>query len=262
MASHTLAKGLEILLMLGREGSPVSVKEMAERLSIPQSSLYRILATLKEYGLVVPADSSGHMGLGFRVLALARSVENKNLLLKYSLQVMRKLCEASGETIFLSGLHGNRSIVLERVDSPNHIRFVSEVGAIKPLYAGASGKIMLAFLPKSKQKKIIEKAESVSLANGKQLEQKEIIEELDIAKKNGYSVSDSEVYKGVKSIAAPIFLGEKQVFASIAILGPEIRITSEKVKEFSAIVKEGAKKVTKIIGKELSLNNKLTHGID
>ena len=64
-----ITRALEVLECFGDEQTSLNLKEVAQRVNSPESSLFRILLTLKSQGylrpaLIVPGSSCGHSPAG------------------------------------------------------------------------------------------------------------------------------------------------------------------------------------------------------
>ena len=67
--------------------------------------------------------------------------------------VMEELRLKTNETISLYVPSEDERVLIERLESTHFIRVVAQVGQRMPLYAGASGKVFLSFLPPDNAKK-------------------------------------------------------------------------------------------------------------
>lgn len=66
-----LNRGLAALGLLGEEGSPLSLESLAARLGLPKASLFRLLDTLQNLGLVRQAEDEFFNANGVRRCAVA-----------------------------------------------------------------------------------------------------------------------------------------------------------------------------------------------
>jgi len=247
MKNETLTKGLELLFLLSRYQTPLMVSEMAQILKVPASTLYRIVRTLNNYGLVERIDSAGHYKLGYRNLVLARGVEEQDLLIKFALPEMKTLADIAEETVLLTTVMHNKSICIERVESNTPIKLTSEKGRIMPLYAGASGKILLAFLPAKERHRLIYLTPLKPLTPKTITEPKKLEENLENIRKNGYAYSNSEMNVGVVAVAAPIFDDRKKIIGGLTIAGPEQRMGEKRLPLLITMVKNSADRISSLI---------------
>ena len=238
---------MEVLFLLSHHKAPLMIAEMAQILDIPKSTLYRIIRTLNDYGLVEEIDSSGHYKLGYRTLVLARSVEEQDLLIKIALPEMRKLADISKETILLTTIVNDKSICIERVESDAPIKLTSEKGRIMPLHAGASGKVILAFLPPKKRYHLIYETPLEALTERTITEPQKLEADLEKIRENGYAFSNSEMNVGASAVAAPIFDDRKSVIGGLTIAGPEQRMNRKRLPSLINMVKNATNRITSLI---------------
>ena len=140
---NTLDKALRILTLLGESRCELSAADIARSLALPRSTAYRHILALKSQGLVEEDPGTGRLRLGARLLQLAGGVRRQGLV-EVALPQMERLVAETGETVILAGLHGTSGICLERVEGHHALRVSHERGAIFPLHAGATGKVLLA----------------------------------------------------------------------------------------------------------------------
>jgi DNA-binding IclR family transcriptional regulator len=98
-----------------------------------------------------------------------------------------------------------------------------------PLYAGAAGKLLLAFGPDDTKKKILSKPSLPQLTNKTITDKRQLAEELEAIKKRGYAVSHSERAADAKSVAAPVFDFHGNLSGALAIAGPAQRFDSDSI---------------------------------
>ena len=63
-------------------------------------------------------------------------------------------------------------------------------------------------------------------------------------RRRGYAVDCGEVYEGVRGVAAPVFTPGGKAIATLSIVGPEFRMTEEKIRDFGNKCVELAAKLT------------------
>ena len=220
--SQTLTRGLDILFVLTEAGGTLTVPEIAEKVSLPESTTYRFIQTLEHNG-VVERKGQGQIGLGFKMLNMARSLTQQT---DYQLSViarpfMESLAEKTGETTVLAVRTGLNVVVIQKVESSHLIRMAVKEGKQLPLFEGASGKALLAF----ENQQVIEQTLS-HLKNP--LKENKLATQLEEIVQQGYIVTVGEVDQDVIGIGAPIFNSFNQVIASLIIAGPSIRMVEER----------------------------------
>jgi len=140
----SLERGLNILSTLAEHGG-ARVDTLAADLDLPLSTTYRYMRTLVRAGYLDEVD--GTYVPGGRLLRLARLSDRHDHLVRLAKPSLRRLAEATQETVLFTVRAGTLALCLDRVESLRPVRLSFDVGALRPLHAGASAKILLAFAP-------------------------------------------------------------------------------------------------------------------
>jgi DNA-binding IclR family transcriptional regulator len=146
-----------------------------------------------------------------------------------ALPVLEALTADTGETSLLLMPTGARAICILAVEPSRAIRLSYQPGRVLPLYAGASGKVMLPWLSAQLLETALAQAEGQVLAGGRRLSAHEIKSELKSIRAKGYCVTHDELDPGASAVAAPVFARGGQIFASVSIAGPSAAFTDERL---------------------------------
>lgn len=216
--SQSLKRALDILFAIAEEGKTMTTPEIAAKVSIPESTVYRLLQTLEENG-VVERKSRGRVSLGLRILELARSLSQQmdQGLTDVARPIMKELTAATEETTALMIRSDLNAICVENVESDQLLRLAMENGKTLPLNEGASGKAILAF----ESTDIIERVVGCMESDERK---KQLIKELAQIRRQGYSITVGEADPGIVGIAAPIFNHSGDIIASLTVAGPKDRV--------------------------------------
>lgn len=139
--SQTLDRGLQVLAALAQQSDGASVNELAARLQVNRTVVYRLVATLEQHALA-RRDETGRVHLGLGVLTLARRVHP--MLRDAALPALRALAEHTGATAHLTVADGGEALAIAVVEptwTDYHVGY--RVGARHPLERGAAGKAIL-----------------------------------------------------------------------------------------------------------------------
>jgi len=116
-----------------------------------------------------------------------------------------------------------------------------------PLHAGASSKILLAYLPAEEQDRIMERGlpryTENTITDPIQLKK-----ELAGIREKGYAYSDQELDSAAKAIAAPIRDHSGKAIAGLSLAGSVDRFNEENLERYIRLVKECADKISKVLG--------------
>jgi len=139
--SQTLDRGLHVLRVLAETPSGLTITELAARLAVNRTVVYRLVTTLEQHALV-RRDSKGRLYVGLGVLHLASAVQP--VLRDLAVPVLRELAESVGCTAHLTVADGDEALALAVVEpswTDFHVSY--RVGARHDLHQGAAGKAIL-----------------------------------------------------------------------------------------------------------------------
>jgi DNA-binding IclR family transcriptional regulator len=140
---------------------------------------------------------------------------------------MEKLRDFCGEEVSLYVLNEGNRICVEAVKSRYGVAKVTQVGKIFPLHCGASGKVLLAYLPEKVRRDVIfgsplEKFTPRTITDPVELEA-----DLEKIRRDGYAVSLEEREQGTYSVVTPVMANREKIVASLSISGPIFRLSDE-----------------------------------
>ncbi len=139
-----ISRAAQLLRALDGEPDGLSLSQLAERTSLPRSTVHRLLAALEVEDFVAPAGPNGRMRLGPELQRLGDSGRpDLQALLR---PTMQQLFDELNETIDLARLEGNHLRFEDQIPAPHRLRAVSGVGATFPLHCTANGKAVLALM--------------------------------------------------------------------------------------------------------------------
>lgn len=229
----TVEMSLRILSWLTHQHDDCGVNDMSREFGIDKATVSRHLQTLVKAGFVDRNPRSRRYRPGFNLVELGCTVLGNLRLLDLARPLMSGLWQKTGESIQLSILRGMRgALYIHRLESPEGVKYTSQLGTYGPLHGSAAGKAMLAFLPE----------DSISKVLGEPLEQctprtvtdhEMLLQELQSVREQGYAIDAQGFREHLTSIAAPIFAMDHMPVAAIGIGGPSHRFNKKRIREFS-----------------------------
>ena len=248
MKINSVDKAITILNCFSAEKPVLGVGEIGKITGFTPSTVSRLLSTLESRGVVEKAEGYGKYQLGYRIHLWGMVSQKRNNLATIAKPVMEKLRDKCGEEVSLYILSDRRRICLERIPSKHGIAMVGSVGGSFPLHAGASGRVLLAFLPEEKRKEIIENEPLERFTPQTITDPVKLEETFEEIRKKGYGFSKEEREPGAYSVVAPIRNANNRVVASLCIAGPLYRLSDNQMKLNIKSVSEVAEEISKRIG--------------
>ncbi len=247
-----LARGLKVLELLAEEESELSLKSIAERLSIPTPSLWRILGVLRENGYLLFDEDKKTYRLGFKFLYLGNIFMSRMGFRSQARGYLKKLMELTGETAELSARVKDQLILIEQVEGPEAVRLFSRIGSAYPYFhATAPGKVYLAHMTGEKLKRVMDRMGLPRITEHTIADFQSLEKELKAVRKNGYAFDKQEMRMGVVRISAPVYDKRGKVVACLGVAAPSFRITARNRENIG----KWSKKLAQKLSKELQAKN-------
>jgi IclR family KDG regulon transcriptional repressor len=241
-AVRAVERALDILLCFTGTEKELGLSDIAKKVGLHKSTVYRLLLSLESRGFLRKHPQSEKYRLGWSILELVSNVYQEDDLATMVLPEITRLRDAVGETISVYIRSGNERVRVQAVESTQPVRRVANVGKRLPLHVGASGKVLLSCMAPAEIERVLDEAE-VPHGPARAV----FYDQLEFVRQHGYSVSIEEREPGAAAVAAPIFDRGGTLAAALSISGPVDRFTAEAVERFAIEAKQTAKRISKML---------------
>jgi DNA-binding IclR family transcriptional regulator len=232
------------------------VTEISRITGLHKARVFRILSTLESRGYIKqnPESQEYEIGLGFLFLGdLAKDVYD---LRKLSRNILEDLAEKSGDSANLFILSGRNAILVEITRGKHILQAAGHIGEKLPLYASASPKLLLAYLPGPKRERILSNIKFTQYTEKTVSCKDELRKLMDTILSNGYSESTDDYELGMHAVAAPIRDHTGQVVAAISISVPQTRDSEERRERSKEMIIDAANRLSAKLGySEITVKN-------
>lgn len=202
-------------------GRPAGVTALATRLTLPKSTVSRMLATLEELGAVERVEEQRYR-VGQGVASLASAVSPERSLIALVRPALDDLVAALAEDAGLALPDGYAVHYVDQAESDNPVQVRDWTGTRAPLHTVPSGLVLLASWP----------AEAIEGYLARDLERltphtvvkpAALRRRLADVERRGYAWGLEEFAVGINSVAAPIRDRRRKPVAAIHCHGPAYR---------------------------------------
>jgi DNA-binding IclR family transcriptional regulator len=221
-----------------------SAEGISRRLGLTRSRVYRLLWTLEAQGFVRQDADTKRYRLGLKLLELGQALARQFDLARMAAPVLAELTEQTGETSYVYALDGLEAVTIAKQECSQPMRIVAEVGHRDTLHVGAACNLLLAYQPPEVIERVIGEAPLPRRTDKTVTDPETLKAELAEIRRLGYHLSQEEDQEGVDAIAAPIVDRTGRVIASVAIAGPSVRFTPEKIALFIPLVCNMARRIS------------------
>ncbi|MFD8338969.1 IclR family transcriptional regulator [Streptomyces solisilvae] len=241
--SQTLARGIQVLEFITSAGKPPRPSEIARALGLERNAVYRLLLELEAHSYVSKLPNNAGYVSGNALISLAAGVMRKVDLRGSARPIMERTARDTGETVSLHVRNERRRVCVESTPGHHVDRRVIQVGETLPLYAGPSGKVILAFMEPQEVDAVIAEA---AIAGQ---DPDTIRAALDSIRTLGYMASVGDRSPGVGGLSAPVFAADG-IAAGLTVSGPASRWNQEAMENWAGEITEMCRSLSHSLGYE------------
>jgi len=228
-------KIVQVIELLATSPQGVTLKKVQQALGLNKGTAFRILRTLESHNLAA-RNGDGAFVLGNRVLWWETCYRQNLDLSKLVHPQLEKLRDLTSETAAFSILKGNQTVVVDQAVSPHATSTRFDIGFSAPLYAGATGRIILANLDPVRRKNLLSQQRLERLTERTITDRRRLERELNKCLAQGFAFSEGERLLNTSSAAAPVFGTNKEILGAISVTGPSDRLTHSRWKSIISIL--------------------------
>jgi DNA-binding IclR family transcriptional regulator len=220
---RTAARVADILLCFADGEAERRVADISAALHLDKGTVSRLLGTLATKGLLQVDEATHRYRLGPAIYDLGNAVRHHVSLVEAAMPSLTWLREVTGESAHLNVLVNNDRVCVAEMESLSPLRTVVDIGRPLPAYAGASGKVLLAYLPDEARQLFLTGHELKALTANTVTNRDRLIRQFDQIRADGYCVAQGERVAGLVGIAVPVRNQAGSVLASLALGIPAAR---------------------------------------
>jgi IclR family transcriptional regulator, KDG regulon repressor len=202
------------------ETPELRLTDLSERLNIPKPQVMRIASTLEQGNYLERDPKTKRYRLGVRLLTLGVVVQQSLSLTHVAQPFVQRLADATRETIGLFVPDRLGPVCIDVRHSPMGLRVFAQPGRRMPWNAGASGKVVLAFLPDDERKRVLQTATLRRFTHRTITEPDQLRDLLDQIRCAGYHVAVEDLDEGALGIGAPIFDHHGHIAGAVSLSAP------------------------------------------
>jgi DNA-binding IclR family transcriptional regulator len=153
--------------------------------------------------------------------------------------ILARLVGEIGETCNFTMLDGAQVVYVDRVEAAWPLRMTLTSGSHVPLHCTASGKLLLALLPKASRERIAAQLPLNRYTDSTITDAKRFAGELARIRANRYATDNEEFHAGLVCVAVPV-VGKKRACAALAVHAPASRMPLERALSYLPVLRKAA----------------------
>lgn len=219
----SVERAFRILECLVRKDG-VGVNELAKELDYSPSTVHVHLTTLQQLGYLITVN--GEYDISNRFLYFARHAQTRVDGLDVIKANVRRLAEETDERVQFMIEEYGRGIYIDKAEGKHGAPNNTFLGKPRYLHMCASGKAILANLPKERATEIIDYWGLPKQTENTITDEETLFSELEKVREEEIATNKGETVDGLIAVGAPILSVDDRVIGSISISGPAHRIST------------------------------------
>ncbi|EOD79757.1 Transcriptional regulator KdgR, KDG operon repressor [Grimontia indica] len=221
----------------------IGVSELAQRLMMSKSTVYRFLQTMKTLGIVSQEGDSEHYSLTLKLFEMGAAALEYVDLVEIANAEMSNVATVSGEAVSLGIEDGDSFVYVHKLDASHSLGVQVRVGSRHSLVDAALGNVFLAEKSESETKRIWQETggdDDTDFAT--------LMIKLEAVRKKGYAFDREEHEVGVIALAVPVYDRFNKAVASLSVDMPTVRYSQDVCDRYKAALLQAAAAISSKLG--------------
>ena len=249
--NNTLQNGFKVLEFLSATGENHSVKEIAEKMELPNSHACRLLKTLTEIGYAEQDAKNRKYRISLKILSLSNMCLSKNLIRRKVRPFIIRLSVNMKINTYLSIPINHKPMIIDTIYANNSGSTDSAltIGSINPVHCSASGKICAAYHPEEGLQEYLNAFPFNKITENTITSRKKFTEQLEKIRENKIALTINERGESVIAAASPVFNSDGQLVGIIgAVLPTKNDYTETEINKYAESIRETAEAASFALG--------------
>lgn len=239
----TVGKALAVLDQIAEAGRPVRFGEVLASSNHPKATLYRLVQTLTNQGMLSYDETHQTYAPGLRLVRLAHAAWRQSALAPVARPFLDQLSADVGETIHLAQLDRGQVLYVDKRNAATPIEMFSQAGKIGPGYCTGVGKAMIAHLSQEAQEDAIRRQAFFAHTPNTLATPEALLAELAEIRADGVAFDREEHEPGIICIAVPILSEAGKVMGGLSITSSVQRQSLEELDALRPALLKTAKEI-------------------
>lgn len=242
-----LERGLRLLGEFGRDSRTLGAPELARRLDLPRSTVFRMLTTLESLGFIERTGNDYRLGLA--VLRLGFEYLSSLALTELGQPVISRLCDAIRQPCNLVVRGDGRHIVyVAKVTPPTPLSSSVRVGTRLPTHATVLGRILLEDLSLAVSRASLYPEEHLeSFSDRTPCTTLELFNLVQADLERGFVLGEGFFEASISTVAAPVRDHSSRIVAALGVTIPSSRIEPGQLEDLVRSVQESAAELSSLL---------------
>jgi DNA-binding IclR family transcriptional regulator len=243
----SLGKVMRVLDCFSTRDRALSLGEICVRTGFPKATTHRLVASLRDVGLLDQDRERDRYRLGLKLFGLGNTVLANMDLHREARPFIEQLTRLSGHSVHLAVFDGRQAVVIHRADPHPEGSPVAFIEAA-PAHCTSVGKAILAFQPPEMLERLAVLGALARYTETTITEPARLAAHLAETRERGWSLDEEEHQPGLRCVGAPIRDQSGRVFAAISVSAPIRELPQSRVAAAVKLVRHTAQGISVALG--------------
>lgn len=212
----TVDRALEVLECFVSDTEELSFTDLREITGISKAAMFRILQTLESREYIYKVETSGKYRLGKSSLFLGYVAKRHSIVIKRTERALVELHEKFDQNTNIYLLSKNKRMCVNQRLSSIIKKTSIKIGGLYPLYWGAAGYAILAYIDNDELLKIYDFIEGKSPGY---IKRHDINNKLNEVRNTGISIQEANDLEEIVCVSAPFFGKDGKILGCVSVSG-------------------------------------------
>lgn len=243
-------QALDLLTLLARHAEPVPAATLVRESGLPRSSVYHLLAVLREHGFAAHLEDERRWGLGVAAFELGSNYNRQAPLQRVARPLLARLVDTTTHNAHLVVLHGRDVLYVIEERAAGRPSLVTDVGVRLPATVTASGLAILAALPSAQVRALYPSRDAFVQREGEGPRSLTALRStLSAVRRRGFALETDSVTHGFGSVAAAALDHNGHPVAGVAVTYPMDEVDPRQRDRVVEQVRETASNLSRRLGR-------------
>lgn len=242
-----LERGLRLLGEFSRDSRTLGAPELARRLDLPRSTVFRLLSTLETLGFLERTGSGNDYRLGMAVLRLGFEYLSSLELTELGQPVLARLCDDIRYPCNLVVRDGRSIVYVAKVTPPTPFVSAVHIGTRLPAHATVLGRILLEDLTLPELRALYPEEHLEAFSDSTPKTVLELFDMVEVDRQRGYVLGEGFYEASISTIAAPVRDESGHIVAALGATIPSGHIEESRLDELVQHVRTSADELSRLL---------------
>jgi len=242
-----LERGLKLLGEFSRDNRRLGPPELARRLGLPRSTVFRLLTTLESMGFIERSEGGSEYQLGMAVLRLGFEYLASLELTQLGQPLLERLCDEIRYPCNLVVRDGRSIVYVAKVTPPTPLSTSVRVGTRLPAHATVLGRVLLEDLSLAELRRLYPEEHLEVFSGNTPKTVLQLFDMVDKDRERGYVLDEGFFEASISTIAAPVRDHSTRIVAALGATIPSAHFDTDRLEDLLQHVRGAADELSRLL---------------